>query len=359
MVAASLARRVGLWGTPLQALAGFEIPLSLLASHSLPPSSSHQTNVLPTTTSHTSSPPQRLQSQLDVLSEADDGVIKAMDQWSELVRAHLPLCEASAAASAMVHGALLLDQQLDQLAEDDDDDDDDGMGGTGLIQHTSELPALGERKEWCYARIAELAQQNDVGDPAASRSDALAALVQNLHSNRSLCFKPFEWLYTGVTPLRLAAVLQGGTGAPLLMGVAAAGIADAKGIPALVLPFRETGQGVSQPRTGAAARPARAHLPTIPSSQWWYVSSVDGGDAGGAAPVCIDVTNGKRVKPEEVQRQSAEDSVLGVWRGLVRLSMEAYQRRGESDAVARWTHLLLSLDADAPEWEAIMPGFTR
>lgn len=103
---------------------------------------------------------------------------QAMDQWSELVRAHLPLCEASAAASAMVHGALLLDQQLDQLAEDDDDDDDDGMGGTGLIQHTSELPALGERKEWCYAKIAELAQQNDVGDPAASRSDALAALVQ-------------------------------------------------------------------------------------------------------------------------------------------------------------------------------------
>lgn len=51
--------------------------------------------------------------------------------------------------------------------------------------------------------------------------------------------------------------------------------------------------------------------------------------------------------------------MLGVWRGLVRLSMEAYQRRGESDAVARWTHLLLSLDADAPEWEAIMPGFTR
>lgn len=77
-MAASLARRVGLWGTPLQALAGFEIPLSLLASHSLPPSSSHQKNVLPTTTSHTSSPPQRLQSQLDVLSEADDGVIKVI-----------------------------------------------------------------------------------------------------------------------------------------------------------------------------------------------------------------------------------------------------------------------------------------
>lgn len=54
--------------------------------------------------------------------------------------------------------------------------------------------------------------------------------------------------------------------------------------------------------------------------------------------------------------QSAEQSVLCVWRGLVRLSVEAHQRRGESDGVARWTHLLLSLDADAPEWGTIMPG---
>ena len=46
-----------------------------------------------------------------------------------------------------------------------------------------------------------------------------------------------------------------------------------------------------------------------------------------------------------------ERSVLRVWAGLVRTLVVAFQRRGESDAVALFLYQLMALDVAAPEWQ--------
>ena len=44
------------------------------------------------------------------------------------------------------------------------------------------------------------------------------------------------------------------------------------------------------------------------------------------------------------------ESVLRTWQGLVDLAVQAHTRRGESDSVAGWLYVKLSLDCFAGEW---------
>ncbi len=47
-------------------------------------------------------------------------------------------------------------------------------------------------------------------------------------------------------------------------------------------------------------------------------------------------------------------AALTVWRELVRTAVAANQRRGDSDAVAHWTYILLALDTRAGQWDHVL-----
>ena len=81
----------------------------------------------------------------------------------------------------------------------------------------------------------------------------------------------------------------------------------------------------------------------------------------------LDAANGKVLSADAVEQQYPavagltmeewrERSVLATWQGLVRLAMQAHQRRGESDAVAHWMYVALALDPGAPEWKHVLAG---
>lgn len=102
-----------------------------------------------------------------------------------------------------------------------------------------------------------------------AQSHGPPAAAQDLYVSGGLHHKPFEWLYTGMSPLSLTAVLRGQPGTPLLMGIAIVGVLRRLGVPATLQPTRDERASMALPVK------VRRSLPATPSSsQWWFVRGV-------------------------------------------------------------------------------------
>jgi hypothetical protein len=180
--------------------------------------------------------------------------------------------------------------------------------------------------------------------------------------------EPFEWVYEGLSPLLLPDCLAARRAAPAAAAVAAAAVGARLGLPLLPLPAEAAPAGLAGPRAAAPAGlpPALAlrvaAQPLAPGPGPWLLRLDAPGealflDAGDGA---VMTSAAAAARHPLVAHLSLDEwrarAPLGAWQGLVRVLLQAHQRRGESDLVARWTYVALALDPDAPEWPAVLAG---
>jgi hypothetical protein len=223
-------------------------------------------------------------------------------------------------------------------------------------------------------------------DEAVSACGRNPSVDSFLESMRSLKYRyePFEWVYEGLDPIMMRTALHGRTGpdrkksTPAALAAALSTIGERVGLmllpmPAFAVLHGEQGNGQEHMDVSlleglsedAAMRMRSKTQAVAPEPSTWLLRVVEDGDSDGQGnghnPVrWIDCKQG--VVVDDISARFPElatyslsrwrtESVLKTWQGLVDLAIQAHTRRGESDSVANWLYVKLSLDVFAVEWE--------
>jgi hypothetical protein len=203
---------------------------------------------------------------------------------------------------------------------------------------------------------------------------------------RSLKYKyePFEWVYEGLDPIMMRSLLHGRVGpdrkkcTPAALALALSTIGERLGLHLVPMPADGMQQqhdaekkldvslleGLSE---DAALRMRSKTQAVAPEPSTWLLlvderDRAHGDNNGAVGQLWIDCKQGAVVRGEEVSSRFPgltgygparvrSESVLRTWQGLVDLAIQAHMRRGESDSVAGWLYVKLSLDCFAGEWE--------
>eukprot|EP00878_Enallax_costatus_P015726 GHUV01016477.1.p1 GENE.GHUV01016477.1~~GHUV01016477.1.p1 ORF type:complete len:254 (+),score=94.63 GHUV01016477.1:907-1668(+) len=221
----------------------------------------------------------------------------------------------------------------------------------------------------------------------ASNSDRLQqfnALYQVLCQQNKLRCDPFEWVYEGLDPLLLPAVISKGKGIPLSLAIAAGAVARRLGMDVQLvcaddsqIPGTASGPLLLQhmPPEIAARQAGRSLAGAPPPTSWllqltpaagqqWVPQDLvfldfshkarllDGVSCKQRYPILDSILQQQEAAGEpDAKGSAASDSiVIRIWADMARTMVMAHQRRGESDLVAHWLYQLLALDTTAEEW---------
>ncbi len=298
--------------------------------------------------------------QLDVLLNTEDDVRERMAKWAGAMRAVADFrarngCPTETALYGCRLGMSLITEEICH--------ERDPLG----LEPSLYTDEDDER------RIDEAAASCITG----GRTPGAAAFLEAM---RSLKYKyePFEWVYEGLDPIMVRSVLHGRSGpdrkkcTPAALALALSTIGERVGLNLLPMPTFGMSQHATEEKLDvslleglsedAALRMRSKTQAVAPEPSTWLLRVDDGKeDREEGHETWIDCKQGVVVGGEEVSSRfpglaaygSARvrsESVLRTWQGLVDLAVQAHTRRGESDSVAGWLYVKLSLDCFAGEW---------
>jgi hypothetical protein len=303
--------------------------------------------------------------QLRVLTESEEGTRDALAEWCELIRScRGPLLHSfHEAAHACERGMDLVRSQVLETAG---------------LQFSSPDPINYRTIDDIVAVVLQESRitQSEGGHVLFQR------IADVIYKQRKLRSEPFEWVYEGLQPLLIPEALglshsnEGNRKiAPAALAITITAVARRLGLRALPFPASDAssptfdGSTYSIPDLSPllAARLASARQQgAVPSPDPWVVGLFE------ASPEFLDATfldaaQGDILSGEQVCARHPilsnlclshlpSTSVLSTWQSLCRTVLVAHQRRGESDAVAQWLFVLLSLDPTAAEWDRALAG---
>lgn len=327
--------------------------------------------------------------QLRVLKESEEETRTALAQWCDL----LVGCSASAALRSFSGAARACEQGMNLVRSQI-------LDTAGLHFHTS--PELTLNYRTIDDIVAMVVQQ---GHTKANHSGVVMKPLECFHLIADVIYKqlklrsePFEWVYEGLWPLLIPEVFGPSNSnegnkkiAPATLAITVTAVAHRLGLPALPFPAatpQSEGESTSttlhhplSPLLAARLASARQQG-AVPALEPWVVGLFSSSTANPPQAVYslpnatfLDAAQGDIVSGEQAcarypsllnlfrddllnvsERDVSSTSVVSSWQSLCRTALVAHQRRGESDAVAQWLFVLLSLDPTAPEWDRALAG---
>lgn len=313
--------------------------------------------------------------QLQVLTESEEGTREALAEWCELIRScRGPMLHSfHEAARACERGMDLVRSQVLETAG---------------LQFSSLDPTNCRTIDDIVGMV--LQQPDCVIPQSGGGRVSFHRIADVIYKQLKLRSEPFEWVYEGLQPLLIPEALglshsnEGNRKiAPAALAITITAVARRLGLPAL--PFsasdgssptfdESTFDALPDLSPLLAARLASARQQgSVPSPDPWVVGlfktspAEDNSHSQFYNATFLDAAQGDILSGEQVCARYPilsnlilshlpTTSVLSTWQSLCRTVLVAHQRRGESDAVAQWLFVLLSLDPTAPEWDRALAG---
>jgi hypothetical protein len=191
-------------------------------------------------------------------------------------------------------------------------------------------------------------------------------------------YEPFEWLYEGLNPIMASKVLDRKKGTPAALALILSSLGKQFGLRLLPMPLHNNTESIDTsheslnqyvdglpPETAMLLKSRTKGIPPDPST--WLLRQMQEDETEENA-IFLDCRNGTILNQSELREkypaigelsahQWRQQCILTTWTGLVNLAIQAHKRRGESDLVAHWIYIALSLDPLASEWErALSPA---
>ena len=301
--------------------------------------------------------------QLNVLLHTEDEIRERMAKWAEAMREVVAFRAQSGCptATALYGSRLGMSLITEQICLEQDP--------LGL-----EEGARADAEEAEGRRIEEVASLVSADPQSTTSIDGFLETMRSL----KYTYEPFEWVYEGLDPIMMRFALQGRTGSglesrnkctPAALALALSTIGERIGLNLLPIPaFGASYGGEAMPLDAslleglsedAALRMRSKTQAVAPEPNTWLLFADKKNDENST---WIDCKQGVVVAGREVSERfpslagygasrARSESVLRTWQGLVDLAIQAHTRRGESDSVAGWLYVKLSLDVFAGEWE--------